>query len=64
MKVSIELTIKHNPSAAAFADQMMDSLPDRDFLHDLRAASIPAVGPVTYRLRNANGIEGTITVDE
>ena len=60
LKVSIHLKVDGNPNAASFADVVTEILPTREFLHDLRKASIPAILPITYKLGRA----GTIVIDD
>lgn len=60
LSITINLKVEGNPSAAQFADIVAEALPDNEFLHGMRTATIPAILPVTYRLgRNAQ-----ITIDD
>ncbi len=60
LKVIIKLRVEGNPTAAQFADTVALALPDNDFLHNMRQASIPAILPIQYRI----GRNATITIDD
>lgn len=60
LSITINMKVEGNLSPARFADTVGAALPDNDFLHGMRTATIPAILPVTYRLgRNAQ-----ITIDD
>jgi len=60
LSITINMKVEGNMSPANFANVVSEALPDNEFLHAMRTATIPAILPVTYRLsRNAQ-----ITIDD
>ena len=47
--ITIELTGSNMPSR--FADKVTDAFPSKPELEDLRAASVPAMLPISFRLQ-------------